>query len=85
MSQRHTAEEILDALRAPLMKQLARYPEYGSLGFDVTFHQGEPVQTEWRIREKSALPLPASPMVNRVSLDTKKVTIVRRRARTIGD
>lgn len=83
MSQKHSAEEILDALKGPLMEKLAHYPEYGSLGFDVTFHQGEPVRTEWRIAEKTELPKTGVP-INRGMLDTKTVTIVRRRARVLA-
>jgi len=78
---RQSPEEILEALRLPLMEKLAQYPDFGSVGFDLTFHQGRVTKTEWRFQEKVAL-ANAAEEINRVPLATRTAAVSRRRPGT---
>lgn len=83
MNQRLTIDQILAALLPALREKLAHYPDFGSIGFEMAIHQGQVVQTEWRIRQKSATAIDLGD-INRVPLDTKKKVVVVRRSSENG-
>lgn len=41
------AEILIEYLKPELLNAFSNIPDYGSLGFIVHMHQGEPVRVEW--------------------------------------